>query len=84
MKNRFSAEQIVSMLQEAEASEVPAKELCRKYGKSELTFYRWKANYCDTEVPDARRLKTLESENAKLRRMLPGQMLATEGLREIA
>jgi len=84
MKKRFSEEQIVSMLREAEAGEMPAKELCRKHGISEQTFYRWKTKYGGMEVSDARRLKALESENAKLKRMLAEQMLVTEGLREIA
>ena len=75
MKKRFSEEQIVSMLREAEVGELPAKELCRKHGISEQTFYRWKTKYGGMEVSDARRLKTLESENAKLKRMNRGRAL---------
>jgi putative transposase len=84
MKKRFSEEQIVSMLREAEAGEMPAKELCRRRGISERTFYRWKPKYGGMEVSDAGRLKTLESENVKLKRMLAEQLLVVEGLREVA
>lgn len=55
-----------------------------QHGISEQTFYRWKTKYGGMEVSDARRLKTLESENAKLKRMLAEQLLVVEGLREIA
>jgi putative transposase len=84
MKKRFSEEQIVSILREAEAGAMTVKDLCRKQGISEYTFYRWRNKYGGMDVPDARRLKQLESENAKLKRMLAEQLLLNEGLREIA
>jgi putative transposase len=84
MKKRFTEEQIVSILREAEASEVLARDICRRHGISEQTFYRWKNKYGGMDVSDARRLKQLEAENAKLKRMLAEQMLVNEGLREVA
>ena len=83
MKKHFTEEQIVSILRAAEAKEVPAWELCRKHGISEQTFYRWKSKYGGIDVSDVRRLKQLESENTKLKRILTEQMLVNDGLREI-
>jgi putative transposase len=84
MKKRFSEEQIVSILREAETGATTAKDICRKHGISEYTFYRWKNKYGGMDVPDARRLKQLEAENAKLKKMLAEQLLVNDGLREIA
>jgi putative transposase len=83
MKKHFTEEQIVSILRAAEAKEVPARERCRKHGISEQTFYRWKSKYGGIDVSDVRRLKQLESENTKLKRILAEQMLVNDGLREI-
>lgn len=83
MKKHFTEEQIVSILRAAEAKEVPARELCRKHGISEQTFYRWKSKYGGIDVSDVRRLKQLASENTKLKRILAEQMLVNDGLREI-
>ncbi len=83
MKKHFTEEQIVSILRAVEAKEVPARELCRKHGISEQTFYRWKSKYGGIDVSDVRRLKQLESENTKLKRILAEQMLVNDGLREI-
>ena len=83
MKKHFPEEQIVSILRAAEAKEVPARELCRKHGISEQTFYRWKSKYGGIDVSDVRRLKQLESENTKLKRILAEQLLVNDGLREI-
>lgn len=83
MKKRHTEEQIVLILREAEAG-LAAGDVCRKHGISEQTFYRWKSKYGGMDVSDAKRLKALEAENAKLKRMLAEQMLLTEGLREIA
>jgi putative transposase len=66
---RFTEEQIIAVLREAEAG-AKAKDLCRKHGISEPTFYNWKAKYGGMTVSDARRLKDLESENNKLKRLL--------------
>jgi putative transposase len=84
MKKHFTEEQIVTILREVEAADVPVRELCRKHGIAEQTYYRWKNKYGGMDVSDARRLKQLDSENAKLKRMLAEQMLVNEGLREIA
>jgi len=83
MKKHFTEEQIVSILRAAEAKEVPARELCRKHGISEQTFYRWKSKNGGIDVSDVRRLTQLESENTKLKRMLAEQLLVNDGLREI-
>ncbi len=83
MKKHFTEEQIVSILRAAEAKEVPARELCRKHGIAEQTFYRWKSKYGGIEVSDVRRLTQLASENTKLKRILAEQLLVNDGLREI-
>jgi putative transposase len=84
MKKRFSEERIVSILREAETESVSARDICRRHGISEQTFYRWKTRFGGMDVSDARRLKQLEAENAKLKRLLAEQLLVVEGLREIA
>ena len=66
---RYSTEQIIGILKEAEAG-LPVKELCRKHGVSEATFYKWKAKFGGLDVSDARRLRQLEDENARLKRAL--------------
>lgn len=66
MKRRFSDEQIIGILKEHEAG-VTAKELCRKHGMSDATFYKWKAKFSGMEISEARRLRDLEDENRKLK-----------------
>ena len=73
-RSRFSEEQIIGILKEHQAG-LGAKELCREHGISDATFYKWRSKYGGMEVSDARRLKTLESENAKLKKMLAEQMM---------
>jgi putative transposase len=68
-KSRFTEEQIIGFLKQAEAG-VPIKELCRKGGFSDATFHKWRARFGGMEVSDAKRLRELESENAKLKRLL--------------
>ena len=68
-RSRFTEEQIIGILREQEAG-VPVADLCRKHGLSSPTFYKWKAKYGGMDVSEARRLKALEDENAKLKRML--------------
>ena len=68
-KNRYSEEQIIGFLKQAEAG-MPVKELCRKGGFSDAAFYRWRAKYGGMDISEARRLKGLESENAKLKKLL--------------
>jgi len=82
MKKRFTDEQIIGILKEGEGEAgVSAKEICRKYGISDATFYTWRKKYGGMEVQDVRRLKQLEEENAKLKRMLADAMLDTDALK---
>ncbi len=67
-KSRFSEEQIVGVLKEAESG-VPVAELCRRLGVSDATFYHWKAKYGGLEANEARRLRALEEENSRLKKM---------------
>jgi putative transposase len=84
MKKRFSEEQIIGILREGEADGVAIRDICRKHNITEQTFFRWRTKFGDMTVSDARRLKDLESENAKLKKIVAEQMLAIEGLKEIA
>ena len=68
-KSRYTEEQIISLIKQAEAG-LPIKELCRKGGFSEATFYKWRAKYGGMDVPDARRLREMEAENNKLKKLL--------------
>lgn len=79
---RFSEEQIISMLKEADAGMPPA-ELCRKHGISQGTYYNWKAKYGDMTVSDARRLKELEQENGRLKKLVANQALDIQMLKEV-
>ncbi|MFS8115799.1 IS3 family transposase [Rhizobium jaguaris] len=81
-KQRFTEEQIIAVLKEQEAG-VKVADLCRKYGISDATFYNWKAKYGGMEVSEAKRLKALEEENAKLKKLLAEQMLDAAALREL-
>jgi putative transposase len=84
MKKRHSEEQIIRILREAELHAVPIRDLCKQHNISEQTFYRWRDKYGGMEVADARRLKELESENAKLKRLVGEQMLVIDGLKEFS
>ena len=79
---RFTEEQIIGVLKEAEAGAKTA-DPARRYGVSEATIYNWKSKYGGLEVPDARRLKELESENAKLKRLLADAMLDKAALKDL-
>ncbi len=68
-KSRFTEEQIIGFLKQAEAG-MPIKDLCRKGGFSDATFYKWRAKFGGMDVSDAKRLKELEGENAKLKKLL--------------
>ena len=81
-RSRFSEEQIIGILKEHEAG-LSAKELCRKCGVSDATFYKWRSKYGGMEVSDAKRLKALEAENAKRKKMLAEQMLDVATLKEM-
>lgn len=82
MKKRFSEEQIVGFLREADAG-MPVKDLCRRHGFSEASYYLWRAKFGGMEVSDAKRLKALEAENAKLKKLLAEAMLEREVTREV-
>lgn len=81
-RSRFSDEQIIGILKE-HAAGLTATELCRKHGISDATFYKWRSRYGGIEVSEAKRLKALEEENAKLKRLLAESMLDVSTLREM-
>jgi putative transposase len=84
MKKRHSEEQIIRILREAERSGTSIREVCRQHNITEQTLYRWRNKYGGMDVADARRLKDLESENAKLKRLVAEQMLVIDGLKEFS
>ena len=73
-RSRFSEEQIIGILKEHQAG-LGAKELCRQHGVSDAPFYKWRSKYGGMEVSDAKKLKALEAENAKLKKLLAEQMM---------
>jgi putative transposase len=79
---RFTEEQIIGVLKEAEAG-AKTGELARRHGESEATIYNWKAKYGGLEVSEAKRLRALEDENAKLKRLLAETMLDNAGLKDL-
>ena len=81
--SRFTEEQIIGVLREHDAGTKTA-DVCRKHGISSATFYKWKAKYGGLEVSDARRLRSLEGENAKLKKLLAEAMLDNAMLKDIA
>jgi len=82
-RSRFTEEQIIGMLKEQEAGMATA-DVCRKHGVSAATFYKYKARFGGLEVSDARRLKALEDENAKLKKLLAEAMLDNAILKDVA
>ena len=82
MKKRFTDEQIIGFLKEAEAG-TPVKELCRKHGVSDAAFYGWRSKFGGMEVADAARLRNLESENGRLKKLLAEAHLDIEALKTV-
>ncbi len=82
MKRRFTEEQIIGILREQEAGGT-VKEITRRHGVSEQSFYRWKAKYGGLEVSEVRRLRELESENAKLKKLLAEAHLDNAALKDV-
>jgi len=81
-RSGFSEEQIIGILKEHQAG-LGAKELCRKHGVSDATFYKWRSKYGGMEVSDAKKLKAHEVENAKLKKLLAEQMMDVSTLKEM-
>ena len=81
-RSRFSEEQIIGMIKEQEAG-MPTAEVCRKHGISSASFYKYKAKFGGMNVSDARRLKALEDENARLKKLLADQMLDNSILKDL-
>ena len=82
MKKRFTDEQIIAMIKEQEAGEKTA-DVCQRHGISSATFYKYKSKYGEMEPSDAKRLKVLEGENGRLKKMLAEQMLDNAMLRDV-
>ena len=81
-RSRFSEGQIIGILKEHEAG-VPVAELCRRHGVSDASIYKWKAKYGGMDVSETKRLRALEEENAKLKRMLADAMLDNVALKDL-
>jgi len=82
-KKRYNAEEIVRILHEAEEGEVAIGEVCRKYEVSEATFYRWRRIYGHMNVPEVKRLRELEQENARLKRLVAERGLELDAMKEV-
>lgn len=82
MKKRFSEEQIIGFLKEADGG-MPVVELCRKHGFSDASYYKWKAKFGGMDVSDAKHLKALEEENSKLKRLLADALLDNAALKDV-
>ncbi|MBP8912605.1 MAG: transposase [Phycisphaerae bacterium] len=82
-KQRFSEEQIVRMLRQAETAKQTVAEVCKEHGVSEQTWYRWKKKFGQMEVPDVRRLRELEKENGRLKRIVAERDLEIDAMKEV-
>lgn len=83
-KSRFTAEQIVSILNEAAKKDTKLAELCRKHGITEQTYYRWRRAYGGMPVSEAKRLRALEDENRRLKKLVADQALDIAMLKDVA
>jgi putative transposase len=81
-KSKFTEEQIIAVLAEQERG-MATSDVCRRHGVSSATFYKWKAKYGGMDVSDARKLKTLETENARLKKLLADSMLDNSILKDL-
>lgn len=81
-KSRFSTEQIITILKEGQAGKKTI-DICREYGITDQTFYRWRAKYGDMEVSDAKRLKDLEDENRRLKQLVADQALDLQAMKAV-
>jgi putative transposase len=84
IKKQFGEEQVIRILKKAEAPGAQIRELCPRHNITEQTFFRWRRRFGELGVPDARKLKSLEAENAKLKKLLAEQMLVIEGLKKFS
>jgi putative transposase len=82
MKKRFTEEQIIGFLREADRG-LPVKDLCRRHGFSEQSYYLWRKKFGGMSVPDAKRLRELEAENTRLKKLLAESLLENEVVREV-
>jgi putative transposase len=82
MKRRFTEEQIIAVLREAESG-TPVKDLCRRVGVSTVTFYKWKSRYAGMEISEVRRMRLLEDENARLKKIVAQQALDIDALKVV-
>lgn len=82
-KKRFSEEQIVRMLRQAEISNQTVSQICKTHGICENTWYRWKKKFGQMEVPDVRRLRELEKQNSRLKRLVAERDLEIDAMREV-
>ncbi len=82
-KKRYKAEQVVRILQEAEKGETTIGDLCRRYEVSEATYYRWRRVYGDMKVPEVKRLRELEQENGRLKRLVAERDLEIDAMQEV-
>ncbi|MBN1125341.1 MAG: transposase [Sedimentisphaerales bacterium] len=82
-KKRFTEEQIVRMLRQAQAADQTVAQICKEYGISEQTWYRWKSKYGQMDVAEVRRLRELEKENARLKRIVAERDLEIDAMKEV-
>jgi putative transposase len=82
MKRRFTEEQIIAVLREAESG-TAVKDLCRRVGVSTVTFYKWKSKYAGMEISEVRRMRLLEDENARLKKIVAQQALDIDALKVV-